>query len=262
MKDTRIKIRGFAILMLLLSSINVTLAYPEERANDIYLEIHVVDAKNFSMLNNDYFTFSFYPEISGWHIFQTYGPTDTVMEIYHKGESIVPQGARNGDKGDSRNELQHKYLEAGERYVVQVRLQSGVKYGQAILNIRAEEPANKLEDPLTLGYAKKVWLNPDRSIFTTQFTPIQSIPYNIESYGMDEDTVMDIFNPEGSSMITSGESDGNKGVNSNELQVIEFEAGKTYTIQVNLKNLKNEGYVWVHVWKSTMNPLTYSPIFY
>ena len=230
------------------------------RSNDIYTEIYVTDAKNFSMLNNDYFTFSFYPETSGWHIFQTYGPTDTVMEIYHKGESIVYQGASDGDKGDYKNELQRKYLEAGGRYVVQVHLQSVVKYGQAMLNIRADEREAKLEDPLTLGYAKKVWLNPDSPSFTTKFTPTESIRYNIEAYSEGGDTVMDIFDPEGYSMVTcedsEGDTDGDKGVKYNELQVLEFEAGKTYKIKVNLGNLRNEKYVWVHFWRSAWNPLT------
>ncbi|GAW85377.1 hypothetical protein bplSymb_SCF00607P001 [Bathymodiolus platifrons methanotrophic gill symbiont] len=44
-----------------------------------------------------HYTFSYYPEVSGWHIFQTYGPSDTVMEIYHNGESIVNEGKSDGD---------------------------------------------------------------------------------------------------------------------------------------------------------------------
>ncbi|TXL07031.1 hypothetical protein BMR07_05745, partial [Methylococcaceae bacterium CS1] len=95
----------------------------EARAND-YPELSLTMAKAFFLCKEGaHYTFSYYPEVSGWHIFQTYGPSDTVMEIYHNGESIVNEGKSDGDDGDNYNELQHKYLEAGERYVIQVYLE-------------------------------------------------------------------------------------------------------------------------------------------
>ncbi|GFO74936.1 hypothetical protein BPLS_P1874 [Bathymodiolus platifrons methanotrophic gill symbiont] len=227
----------------------------EARANDIYPEIYVTRAKLFSLYDDEHMTFSFYPETSGWHLFQTYGFTDTVMEIYHNGESIVNAGKSDGDDGIDNNELQHKYLEAGERYVVQVYLEYWTVHGSMLLNVRAEDPVEKLWDPLTLGYAKKVWLAPTRTHFTTKFTPKESGWYNIETFSDDEDTVMEIYHPDGYSMVAAGESDGDRGVGNEELQVKRFEAGKTYTIQVYMQDLDDEGFAWVHVWRSLREPI-------
>ncbi len=234
----------------------------EARAND-YPELSLAMAKVLYLLRDDpensHRTFSFYPEVSGWHIFQTYGPSDTVMEIYHNEQSIVNTGKSDGDDGDDNNELQHKYLEAGERYVIQVYLQSKSWSGKAILNVRAEEPFREYESPLTVGLAKKFWLSTDdydQTHFTTTFTPETTGRYNIETYSADEDTVMEIYHPDGYSMVASGESDGDRGVDDEELQVKTFEVGKTYTIQVYMEDFDNDGYAWVHVWRSPWNPLT------
>ncbi|GAW86765.1 hypothetical protein bplSymb_SCF03804P005 [Bathymodiolus platifrons methanotrophic gill symbiont] len=221
----------------------------EARANDIYPEIYVTNAEMFSLYDDDHRTYSFYPEISGWHIFETYGNTDSVMEIYHNGESIVNEGESDGDRGIDDNELQHKYLEAGERYVVQVYLEYWTVRGTVILNVRAEDTPEELYNPLKLGYAKKFWLAPNRSHFTTKFTPKETGWYNIESFSDDEDTVMEIYNPAGHSIVAVGESDGDRGVGDEELQVKKLEAGKTYTIQVYLQDLDDEGFAWVHVWR-------------
>ncbi|TXL12914.1 hypothetical protein BMR05_13765 [Methylococcaceae bacterium HT4] len=230
----------------------------EARANDIYPEIYVTEAELFSLYDDEHKTYSFYPKTSGWHLFQTYGFTDTVMEIYHNGESIVNAGKSDGDDGIDANELQHKYLEAGERYVVQVYLEYWTVHGSMLLNVRAEDPLEKLYDPLKLGYAKKFWLDPNRSHFTTKFTPGVTGWYNIESFSDDEDTVMEIYHPNGYSMVAAGESDGDRGVGDEELQVKKFEAGKTYTIQVYLQDSDDEGFAWVHVWRSRREPINMS----
>ena len=85
----------------------------EARAND-YPELSLTWAKVFYLYRDEpvdlHRTFSYYPEFTGWHVFQTYGPTDTVMEIYHNGQSIVDIGKSDGDDGHDNNELQHKYL--------------------------------------------------------------------------------------------------------------------------------------------------------
>ncbi|WP_221901041.1 hypothetical protein [Bathymodiolus platifrons methanotrophic gill symbiont] len=233
-------------------------AAAEARANDIYPEIYVTKGKLFTLYDDEHITYSFYPEISGWHIFQTYGFKDSVMEIYHNGQSIVNAGKSDGDDGIGNNELQHKYLEAGERYVVQVYLEYWTVHGSMLLNVRAEDPVEKLWDPLTLGYAKKVWLAPTRTHFTTKFTPKESGWYNIETFSDDEDTVMEIYHPDGYSMVAAGESDGDRGVGNEELQVKRFEAGKTYTIQVYMQDLDDEGFAWVHVWRSLREPINMS----
>ncbi|GAW86465.1 hypothetical protein bplSymb_SCF02802P005 [Bathymodiolus platifrons methanotrophic gill symbiont] len=237
----------------------------EARANDIYPEIYVTRAKVFRLYRDElvdlHRTFSYYPEFTGWHVFQTYGPSDTVMEIYHNGESIVNEGKSDGDDGDNYNELQHKYLEAGERYVIQVYLEYKSDVGDAILNVRLQEHLNDLDTPLTLGFAKKFWLSTDdydQTHFTTTFTPETTGRYNIETYSADEDTVMEIYHPDGYSMVASGESDGDRGVDNEELQVKTFEAGKTYTIQVYMQDSDNDGYAWVHVWRSPWHPLNCS----
>ncbi|WP_221900357.1 hypothetical protein [Bathymodiolus platifrons methanotrophic gill symbiont] len=227
----------------------------EARANDIYTEMNVTMSYSFELSGDEHMTYSFYPETSGWHIFQTYGPTDMVMEIYHNGESIVNAGQSDGDGGIDNNELQHKYLEAGERYVVQVYLEYWTVFGSTILNVRAEDPLEKLYDPLKLGYAKKFWLDPSRSHFTTKFTPEESGWFLIETFSDDKDTVMEIYHPDGYSMVAAGESDGDKGVGNEELHLQYFYSGKTYTIQVYLQDSDDEGYAWVHVWKSHWNPL-------
>ncbi|TXL18125.1 hypothetical protein BMR04_03015, partial [Methylococcaceae bacterium HT3] len=172
--------------------------------------------------------------------------------------SIVNAGKSDGDDGIDNNELQHKYLEAGERYVVQVYLEYWTVHGSMLLNVRAEDPVEKLWDPLTLGYAKKVWLAPTRTHFTTKFTPKESGWYNIETFSDDEDTVMEIYHPDGYSMVAAGESDGDRGVGNEELQVKRFEAGKTYTIQVYMQDLDDEGFAWVHVWRSLREPINMS----
>ena len=237
----------------------------EARANDIYPEIYVTRAKVFCLYRDEpvdlHRTFSYYPEFTGWHVFQTYGPSDTVMEIYHNGESIVNEGKSDGDDGQDNNELQHKYLVEGERYVIQVYLQSKTNRGRIVLNVWAEEPFSEYKTPLTLGLAKKFWLSTDdydQTHFTTTFTPETTGRYNIETYSADEDTVMEIYHPDGYSMVASGESDGDRGVDNEELQVKYFEAGKTYTIQVYMEDFDNDGYAWVHVWRSPWHPLNCS----
>ncbi|GAW86324.1 hypothetical protein bplSymb_SCF02404P001 [Bathymodiolus platifrons methanotrophic gill symbiont] len=228
----------------------------EARANDIYPEIYVTKSHSLELFGDEHMTYSFYPETSGWHIFQTYGPTDMVMEIYHNGESIVNAGKSDGDDGIDNNELQHKYLEAGERYVVQIYLESWTVFGATILNVRAEDPLEELYNPLKVGYAKKFWLAPSRSHFTTKFTPEESGWFLIETYSDDEDTVMEIYHPDGYSMVASGESDGDRGVGNEELHLQYFYSGKTYTIQVYMQDLDDEGFAWVHLWRSHWNPLT------
>ncbi|GFO77581.1 hypothetical protein BPLS_P6108 [Bathymodiolus platifrons methanotrophic gill symbiont] len=186
----------------------------EARAND-YPELSLTWAKVFYLYRDEpvdlHRTFSYYPEFTGWHVFQTYGPTDTVMEIYHNGQSIVDIGKSDGDDGHDNNELQHKYLVEGERYVIQVYLQSKTNRGRIVLNVWAEEPFSEYKTPLTLGLAKKFWLptdDYDQTHFTTKFTPETTGRYNIETYSADEDTVMEIYHPDGHSMVARGESAG------------------------------------------------------
>ncbi|WP_087870219.1 hypothetical protein [Bathymodiolus platifrons methanotrophic gill symbiont] len=44
-------------------------------------------------------------------------------------------------------------------------------------------------------------------------------------------------------------------IGNEELQVKRFEAGKTYTIQVYMQDLDDEGFAWVHVWRSLREPI-------
>lgn len=231
----------------------------ESRADDEFPEIYVTAAKDFYLDRedslDDFRTYSFYPETSGQYVFQTYGHTDTVMEIYHNGDSLVDERESDGDKGIGYNELQQLDLEAGERYVVRVSLESNTNYGSILLNVRAEDHLEKLYKPLKTGYAKKVWLSSSKSLFTTEFSPEYTGWYNIETYSDSEDTVMAIYHPDGSPMIDEEASDSDNGVGFEELQVEFFEKGKTYTIQVHLRDFDNEGYAWVHAWSSLRNPL-------
>ncbi|TXK94120.1 hypothetical protein BMR11_15765, partial [Methylococcaceae bacterium CS5] len=99
----------------------------------------------------------------------------------------------------------------GERYVIQVYLQSKTNRGRIVLNVWAEEPFSEYKTPLTLGLAKKFWLSTDdydQTHFTTKFTPETTGRYNIETYSADEDTVMEIYHPDGHSMVARGESAG------------------------------------------------------
>lgn len=231
----------------------------EDRASDEFPEIYVTEAKDFILDRedslDDFRSFSFYPETSGQYVFQTYGHTDTVMEIYHNGDPLVDERESDGDKGIGYNELQNKNLEAGERYVVRVSLESNTNYGSILLNVRAEDHLEKLYNPLKTGYAKKFWLSPSRDLFTSEFSPEYTGWYNIETYSDSEDTVMAIYHPDGSPMIGEEDSDRDNGVNFEELQVEFFEKGKTYTIQVHLQDLDDEGFAWVHAWSSLRNPL-------
>ncbi|GFO75080.1 hypothetical protein BPLS_P2086 [Bathymodiolus platifrons methanotrophic gill symbiont] len=128
-------------------------AAAEARAND-YPELSLTWAKVFYLYRDEpvdlHRTFSYYPEFTGWHVFQTYGPTDTVMEIYHNGQSIVDIGKSDGDDGHDNNELQHKYLVEGERYVIQVYLQSKTNRGRIVLNVWAEEPFRVLSQKINI----------------------------------------------------------------------------------------------------------------
>ncbi|TXK95549.1 hypothetical protein BMR07_13600 [Methylococcaceae bacterium CS1] len=282
MKDTRSRIKIYLMLFAFLNSMNVTAGgfgsadggtgfgkwdtqeveeeEEEERPKDVYPEMSLQMAKSFTLYDDvddgqTLVTYSFYPEVTGWHVFQTYGNTDTVMEIYHNGHSIVPEGESDGDRGDGNNELHHQWLEAKERITVQVYLHHHMSRASVILNVRTEDPLEELYKPSKLGYAKKFWLDPGRSYFTTRFTPKESGWYNIETFSDDEDTVMEIYNPQGHSMVAAGESDGDRGVDNEELQRKYFDAGKTYTIQVYMEDSDDEGFAWVHVWRSSWNPL-------